>query len=87
MRRSVARASTTAGTIREGPRRPVLLETDELIVRGEARIRIPRAVDSTRVASHAGVVTVTSPTATVSLTLGESGAEKWQKKSWNRRSD
>jgi len=72
-----ARVDDGSGTVREADA-TVLLETDELIVRGEARIRIPRA-SIQRVASRAGVVTVTSPQATVSLTLGD-GAEKWQKK-------
>lgn len=72
-----ARVDDGSGTVREADA-TVLLETDELIVRGEARVRIPRA-SIQRVASRAGVVTVTSPQATVSLTLGD-GADKWQKK-------
>lgn len=72
-----ARVEDGSGTIRDADA-TVLLETDELVVRGEARIRIPRA-SIQRVASRAGVVTVTSPQATVALTLGN-GADKWQKK-------
>ena len=72
-----ARVDDGSGTVREADA-TVLLETDELIVRGEARVRIPRT-SIQRVASRAGVVTVTSRHATVSLTLGD-GADKWQKK-------
>ena len=57
----------------------VLLETDELVVRGDARIRVKRA-DIQRVARRAGAVTVTSPGATVRLSLGEPAAERWEKK-------
>jgi hypothetical protein len=57
----------------------VLLETDDLIVRGEARVRIPRA-SIQRVASRAGVVTITSPTAIVSMTLDDKSAATWRKK-------
>jgi hypothetical protein len=57
----------------------VLLETDELIVRGDARVRIPRA-DIQRVSRRAGAVTVTSPRATITLSLGEPAAERWEKK-------
>jgi hypothetical protein len=56
-----------------------LLETDELIVRGAARVRIPRS-SIENVTARAGVVTVTSPTAVVSLTLGHEAALKWRKK-------
>lgn len=72
-----ARVDDGSGIVREG-NGTVLLETDELIVRGDARIRILRS-SIQNVSSRAGVVTVTSPHATVSLTLGD-GAEKWQKK-------
>jgi len=57
----------------------VLLETDELIVRGEARVRIPRA-SIQRVTRRGGVVTVISPTATVSMSLGDKSAATWRKK-------
>jgi hypothetical protein len=57
----------------------VLLETDELVVRGEARVRVQRT-DIQRIARHAGAVTVTSPRATVILSLGEPAAERWEKK-------
>ena len=53
------------GSIREADSATVLLETDELIVRGDARVKVPRA-SITSVASRGGVVTVKSPTATVS---------------------
>lgn len=67
-----------AGT-READVAAVLLETDDLIVRGEARVKVPRtSIES--VTSRAGVVTVRSPTATVSLTLGAEAAAKWKTK-------
>jgi hypothetical protein len=57
----------------------VLLETDELVVRGEARIKLPRREIKT-VARHGGVVTITAPSATVKLTLGEPAATKWEQR-------
>ena len=57
----------------------VLLETDELIVRGDARARLRRA-DIRRITRRAGAVTVTSPRATITLSLGEPAAERWAKK-------
>jgi len=57
----------------------VLLETDELVVRGEARIKVPRR-DIKQVARRGGIVTVTAPSATVKLTLGEPAATKWEQK-------
>jgi hypothetical protein len=55
----------------------VLLETDEFVVRGDARVRIKRS-DIQRITRRAGVVTVTGPTAVVTLTLGEPAAQRWQ---------
>lgn len=72
------RVDDRSGTIREADG-VVLLETDELIVRGDARVRVPRS-SIAHVTSRAGVVTVTSPTAVVSLTLGMEAAVKWRKK-------
>jgi len=72
------RVDDRSGTIREADG-TVLLETDELIVRGDARVGIPRA-SIERVATRGGVVTVTSPTAIVSLTLGADVAVRWHKK-------
>lgn len=72
------RVDDRSGTIREAEG-VVLLETDELIVRGHARVRVPRA-SIANVTARAGVVTVTSPTAVVSLTLGADAAVKWRKK-------
>jgi len=69
----------------DGPGKPriaeskVLLETDELIVRGDARVRIPRR-DIKEVLRRGGVVTIIGPTATVKLTLGEPAATKWEQK-------
>src|SRR4051812_14090806 len=73
------RVDDGSGTIRQADAATVLLETDELIVRGDARVKVPRA-SITRVASRAGVVTITSPAATVSLTLGDEVAARWRKK-------
>jgi hypothetical protein len=57
----------------------VLLETDELVVRGEARVRVKRTAIQ-RVTRRAGAVTVTAPTATITLTLDEAAATRWEKK-------
>ncbi len=57
----------------------VLLETDELVVRGDARITVPRR-DIETVVRRAGVVTVTAPSAMVKLTLGEPAAAKWEER-------
>lgn len=73
------RVADAAGEIREAPAATVLLETDELIVRGDARVRLPRSAIQS-VTSRNGVVTVTSPAATVTLTLGAAAAVKWEKK-------
>jgi len=73
-----ARVDDGSGKIREAES-TVLLETDELIVRGEARVKIPRA-SIERVATRGGVLTITSPVATVSLSLGADAAGKWKKK-------
>jgi hypothetical protein len=67
-----------AGHVREADA-TVLLETDELVVRGEARVRIPRT-SIERVTTRAGVLTITSPSAVVSLTLGPEAAAKWRAK-------
>lgn len=73
-----ARVDDRAGHVREADA-TVLLETDELIVRGEARVRIPRA-SIERVTAHAGVLTVTAPSTVLSLTLGPEAAAKWRAK-------
>ena len=73
------RVDDGSGTIRQADAATVLLETDDLIVRGDARVKVPRA-SITKVASRAGVVTIISPAATISLTLGEEAAAKWRKK-------
>ena len=57
----------------------VLLETDELVVRGEARIRIKRD-DIRQITRRDGTITVASPTATLTLILGEPAAARWEKK-------
>jgi hypothetical protein len=73
-----ARVDDRAGNVREADA-TVLLETDELIVRGDARVRIPRA-SIERVTTRAGVLTITSPKAVVTLTLGAEAAAKWRAK-------
>jgi biopolymer transport protein ExbD len=57
----------------------VLLETDDLIVRGDARVKVSRR-DIRSVSRRAGVVTIAAATATVKLTLGEPAAAKWEQK-------
>ena len=57
----------------------VLLETDDLIVRGDARVTIPRA-SIQKLAIRGSVLTVTSPNAVVSLTLGADAAARWRTK-------
>ena len=55
-----------------------LLETDELIVRGDARVRVPRA-SIEEVAAHDGILTVRWDAGTLDLTLGAAAA-KWATK-------
>jgi hypothetical protein len=55
-----------------------LLETDELVVRGDARVRVPRAA-ITEAAAHDGVLTVRWDGGSVELTLGAAAA-KWATK-------
>jgi hypothetical protein len=70
-----ARVRDVDGASREAEA-TVLLETDELIVRGPARVRVPRA---TITALHAadGTLTVTHARGTLALDLGPA-AEKWR---------
>jgi hypothetical protein len=73
-----ARVDDGSGKVRDAES-TVLLETDELIVRGEARVRIPRS-SITKLASRGGVLTITAPAAVVALSLGDDTAAKWKKK-------
>lgn len=73
--RCVARVCDADGAVREGEG-AVLLETDELIVRGPARVRIPRASISEARAAD-GALVVTHAAGTVTLALGPD-AEKWR---------
>lgn len=66
------------GTAREADG-TVLLETDELVIHGEARVRVKRT-SIRRVSRRAGDVIVTAPNATITLTLGEPAATRWEKK-------
>jgi hypothetical protein len=68
------RVDDRAGNVREADG-TVLIETDEVIVRGEARVRVPRT-SIERVTSRGGTVTITSPAAIVSLTLPADAAAK-----------
>jgi hypothetical protein len=72
------RVTDAAGIVREADA-TVLLETDDLIVRGDARVKIPRSAIQ-HVATRGGVLTVTAPQATVRMTLGADAAAKWMKK-------
>src|SRR5262249_8313328 len=73
-----ARVDDGSGKIRDAES-TVLLETDELIVRGEARSRIQRS-STTKLASRSGVLTIPAPTAVIALSLGDDAAAKWKKK-------
>jgi hypothetical protein len=69
---------TDASGVREADA-TVLLETDDLIVRGEARVKIPRrAIQDVK--TRGDKLTVISPQATVVMTLGSDAAAKWAKK-------
>ena len=70
------RVRDAEGATREADDAAVLLETDELIVRGAARVRIPRA-SITDVRATDGTLTVTHAAGTLSLVLGPD-AEKWR---------
>ena len=74
-----ARVDDRSGTVREANDATVLLETDELIVRGTARVKVPRT-SIQRITTRAGVLTITAPQAVISLTLGEDAAAKWRKR-------
>ena len=66
---------TDASGVREADA-TVLLETDDLVVRGEARVQIPRATIQD-VKTRGDKLTVVSPHATVVMTLGADAAAKW----------
>jgi hypothetical protein len=72
------RVDDRAGSVREAQGK-VLLETDELIVRGDARVRVPRT-SIERVTRRDGTVSITSPGAIVTLTLSPDAAAKWHEK-------
>lgn len=73
-----ARVTDASGTTRDGVG-TVLLETDELIVRGDARVRVPRSSIHTATV-RAGALTVTAPSVKVVLSLGADAAAKWREK-------
>jgi hypothetical protein len=72
-----ARVDDGSGKVREADA-TVLLETDELIVRGDARVRVPR-VSIKNVAVRGGTLTITAPPNVVTLSLGDAAA-KWKQK-------
>ena len=72
------RVDDRAGGVREAEGR-VLLETDELIVRGDARVRVPRT-SIERVTLRDGTVSITSASAIITLTLSPDAAAKWHKR-------
>ena len=69
---------TDASGVREA-NATVLLETDDLIVRGEARVKVPRLAIK-EVKTRGDTLTIVSPQATVVMTLGADAAAKWAKK-------
>jgi hypothetical protein len=73
--RCIARVSDSSGATREGEG-AVLIETDELVVRGPARVRVPRA-SITGVRADGGTVVVTHPGGAVELALGDD-ATRWR---------
>jgi hypothetical protein len=54
----------------------VLLETDELIVRGDLRLRLPFAT-LTRVEARCGTLLLDGPDGPVEIDVGEKEAERW----------
>jgi len=63
---------------RDDPDAKVLLEGDALIVRGHARVNVPRSA-ITALDVRSGVLTVTHATGTIRLSLGDD-AERWRVK-------
>ena len=72
--RCEARVRDGAGVERAGVG-TALLESEELVVRGEARVRVPRAA-ITEAAAHDGILTVRWRDGSLELTLG-AAATKW----------
>ena len=75
--RCAVRVEDAAGR-RDDPDAKVQLEGDALIVRGQARVQVPRTAISA-VEAREGVLTVTHAAGSVRLTLGDA-AEKWRTK-------
>jgi len=73
-----ARVDDGSGTIREANDATVLLETDDLVVRGVARVKISRT-SIQRLTVRAGILAITAPNATLTLTLGNA-ASTWRTK-------
>lgn len=69
---------TGASGEQRDPDARIELDGDALIVRGPARVRVPRS-DITELHAHDGVLTVTHAHGTVALALGDA-AEKWRAK-------
>lgn len=73
------RVDDRSGRIRRAAGATVLLEADELIIRGEARLRVPRTAIE-RVVRRAGTLTIVGPMAEITLRLGTDAAPKWEAK-------
>lgn len=74
------RVDDSTGAIRRADEATVLIETDDFIVRGAARIKIPRS-SITGVATRGSTLTVTSAMATVALTLADAEtAARWRQR-------
>jgi hypothetical protein len=74
--RCIARVRDASGEAREGEG-AVLLETDELVVRGPARVRVPRAAITDVGVRDDATVVVTHARGVVELALGAEAA-KWR---------
>ncbi len=76
--RCAVRVTSPDGTVRTAADAAVLIETDDLVVRGVARVKVPRlSITSLRV--RAGVLTIAAPAATIALTLGDA-ADAWKRR-------
>jgi hypothetical protein len=74
------RVDDPSGATRRADDATVLIETEELIVRGVARVKIPRA-SITGITTRGATLTVAAPTATVALTLADAEtALRWRRR-------
>lgn len=63
-----------SGQVRRAAGATVLLESNELIIRGEARVRVSRTAIE-RVVRRAGALPITAPAAEITLRLGADAAK------------